>query len=149
MLNGITDRLLLGCYCPSCYNRAGEFVRGYNARGGGVPFIPVLHRYRIATIYPPARHITFVELTAAHWIEAMRLVVAIGARAGVSTWIVPFLSERIGHPDTVRPVMIDGPAIVTDRLPAAAHRAPPAPVAVAPVGMTRLPPAPAAARALS
>lgn len=132
----LTNRLILGTLCPSCYNRGRETVIGVNSRGRPVQFLPRLARYRIAAIYPPAERITWVEVTAAHWIEAMRVVVAIAARAGCRVWILPAMSERIGRPTTIMPTLTPGPAIVSSELPPSAHRAPLVPLAVSAVGTT-------------
>ena len=131
--NELTNRLILSVYCPSCYNRGREWVLDENSRGGAPIFLPRLARFRVAAIYPPAACITFVEVTAAHWIEALRVVVAIGARAGVRVWIIPKLSERIGRPETITPTLTPGPDIVSDELPASAHREPLAPLAISAV----------------
>lgn len=141
--NELTNRLILSVYCPSCYNRARETIIGLNSRGRPVQFLPRLARYRIAAIYPPAERITFVTVTAAHWIEALRVVVSVAARAGTRCWIIPKLSERIGVPKTIRPAITAGPAIASSELPPSAHRPPLAPLAVSAVGMTRSPATPA------
>ena len=133
---GLTNRLILGVYCPSCYNRGRETVIGVNSRGRPVQCLPRLTRYRIAAIYPPAERITFVTVTAASWIEAMRVVVAIAARAGTRCWIIPKLSERIGRPTTIRPALTAGPAIASSELPASAYREPVIPPALTAVGTT-------------
>ena len=129
----LTNRLILGTLCPSCYNRGRETVIGVNSRGGSVQFLPRLSRYRIAAIYPPAERVTWVEVTAAHWIEALRVVVALAARAGTRCWILPKLSERLGRPTTILPTLTPGPAIVASELPPSAHRPPLAPLAVSAV----------------
>lgn len=139
----LTNRLILGVYCPSCYNRGRETVIGVNSRGGPVLFLPRLSRYRIAAIYPPGRHITWVESTSASWIEALRVVVAIAARAGTRCWIIPKLSERLGRPTTIWPTLAPGPDIIADELPPSAHRPPLAPLVISAVGMTRSPATPA------
>lgn len=131
--NELTNRLILGVYFASCYNRGREYVINENARGAAPIYVPRLARYRVAAIYPPAERITWVETTAAHWIEAMRVAVAIAARAGVRVWIIPKLSERIGRPTTIRPAITAGPAIASSELPPSAHRPPPAPLAVSAV----------------
>lgn len=58
----VTDRIILGRWCPSCYNRHREMVAGRNSRGG-VPSV-LVSKWRLRTVRllsrgerwePPAR----------------------------------------------------------------------------------------------
>lgn len=85
----LSDRLIGGALCVSCYNREREAKRGRNAKGTVPRIAAKLHPETVAVVQGPRRSILHYDSVVGRDEAIMRAYRAMGPLALCSTWQPP------------------------------------------------------------